>query len=332
MSNKILLLRLQITSIIAIVLIYIGSVWIKSYDQESRTRKLKLVTKEEELFENFIFKCDNERVGLSFNAKFGEHLRNLIITNNYANLTEFPAFVTAFSENHLGEGLRLIEHVAKYFPMKNLTVYDIGLSKENVENVRNKNHVLLKPFNFSAYPSYVKYLKQYRWKPLVIAQELLQHPAVLWMDSSVYWKKGNISELLIRIRNGEIFPWSILDFAEHSTFAATASGMIDFFNCSKEILYDMQLGANFMLVYRTPKIVRDVLKWWLLCALEEECMAPKGAELQCKFSATDKVKTYANCHRYDQSAINILLAKATTFRGYQNYYHKPSFARIARVS
>jgi hypothetical protein len=150
------------------------------------------------------------------------------------------------------------------------------------------------------------------------------------MDSSVYWKKGDISELLNRTRSGEISPWSILNFAGHSTFVATAPGMMDFFNCSKETLYDMQLGANFMLVYRTPEIVRDVLKWWLLCALEEECMAPKGAELQCKFSATDVVKTYANCNRFDQSAINILLAKATAFRGYQNYYHNPSFAWIAR--
>jgi hypothetical protein len=331
MSNKILLLRLQITLITAIGLIYIGSVWIKSYYQESRAGKLKLVTKEEELFENFLFKCDNERVGLSFNAKFGEHLRNLITINNYANLTEFPAFVTAFSENHLSEGLRLIEHVAKYFPMKKLTVYDIGLSKEDVENVRNKTHVLLKRFNFSAYPSYVKDLKQYRWKPLIIAQELLQHPAVMWMDGSVYWEKGNISELLIRTRNGEISPWSLMDNTRHSTFAATTPGMMDFFNCSKERLYDIQLSANFMLIYRTPEIVRNVLKWWLLCALEPECMAPKGAQLQCQFSAADLLKTYANCHRYDQSAINILLAKATAFRGYKNYYHNPNFARIVRV-
>jgi hypothetical protein len=330
MGNKKPLLLLQITLVVAIFLIYIGSVWIKSYDQESRARKLKLVPEEEELFENFIFKCDNERVGLSFSAKFGEYLLNLITINNYANLTEFPSFVTAFSNNHLGEGLRLIKHVAKYFPMKKLTVYDIGLSKEDVEIVRNKSNVLLKQFNFSAYPSYVKNLKQYRWKPLVIAQELLQHPAVLWMDSSVYWENGNIYEVLIRIRNGEISPWSFLEPCWHSTFAVTAPGMMDFFNCSKERLYDRQLAANFMLVYKTPEIVQNVLKWWLLCALEPECMGPKGGEVDCRFPA-DSYKTYANCHRYDQSAINILLAKATAFRGYQNYYHKPSFARVERV-
>jgi len=313
--------------LISVIVLY----WIKIYIVESRALKWKPVNKEEELLDNFVFECDDGRVGLPFNATLGEYLHKLLIVDNYANLTEFPAFVTAFSQNHLGEGQRLIELVKKYFPMEKLTVYDIGLSEEDVEKVLNKPHVLLKQFNFSAYPSYVKDLIQYRWKPLVIAQELLQHPAVLWMDSSTYWVKSNISEILNRTRNGELFPWSIMGYAGHSTFAATDPGMINFFNCSKEILYDTQFGANFMLVFRTPEIVRNVLKWWVLCALETECMGPKGAQLGCQFSDTDKFKTYAKCHRYDQSAINILLAKATGFRGYQNYYHKPSFAHTWRT-
>jgi hypothetical protein len=303
---------------------------------ESRALKWKPVNKEEELLDNFVFECDDGRVGLPFNATLGEYLHKLLIVDNYANLTEFPTFVTAFSQNHLSEGLRLIELVKKHFPMKKLTVYDIGLSEEVVEKVLNKPHVLLKQFNFSAYPSYVKDLIQYRWKPLVIAQELLQHPAVLWMDSSTYWVKSNISEILNWTRNGELFPWSLLigeplPWSGHSTFAVTDPGMINFFNCSKEILYDTQLGSGFMLVYRTPEIVRNVLKWWVLCALETECMGPKGAQLRCQFSNTDRFKTYAKCHRYDQSAINILLAKATGFRGYQNYYHKQRFAHTWRI-
>jgi hypothetical protein len=102
-----------------IVLFCIGSVWIKSYRVESRALKWKPVNKEEELLDNFVFECDDGRVGLPFNATLGEYLRKLLIVDNYANLTEFPAFVTAFSQNHLSEGLRLIELVKKYFPMEN---------------------------------------------------------------------------------------------------------------------------------------------------------------------------------------------------------------------
>lgn len=288
----------------------------------------------EEYREDFVFECDDGRKGLPFNATFSKYLKEFRLLpdykpKSYANLTEIPVFLTAFSDNHAHEGFELIAQIAKYFPTKKLILYDIGLKNEHVKTIQNKTHVLLKKFNFSAYPSDVQNLIEYRWKPLIIAQELVEHPALLWMDTSVYFEKGNISELLTRVKNNEIFPWTIMDIAGHSTFAATTKGMIDFLNCSNEILYDMQLSANFMLIYRTEKIIRNVLKWWVLCALEKECMAPKGAELYCSF-AKDRFKTYGKCHRYDQSAINILLAKGTEFRGYQNYFHNPSFARIYR--
>lgn len=170
--------------------------------------------------ENFVFECDNERMGLMFNANFSHYLQHfkLLIDHkpdSYATLAEFPVFVTAFSDNHIYEGERLITHMATYFPTKKLVVYDIGLSEAKREQIRQRNpHVLLKQFNFSAYPSYVGVLTEYRWKPLVIAEELLLHPAVVWMDSSVYWEHGNISELLIRIKNQSLFPWTIMEFTD----------------------------------------------------------------------------------------------------------------------
>ena len=47
-----------------------------------------------------------------------------------------------------------------------------------------------------------------------------------------------------------------------------------------------------------------MLKWWFLCAIEEGCIAPTR-ELVCKFRGR---REYAHCHRYEQSAFNILLA------------------------
>ena len=48
----------------------------------------------------------------------------------------------------------------------------------------------------------------------------------------------------------------------------------------------------------------SVIRWWFLCALEPACIAPT-TDLYCRFHGTEE---YAHCHRYDQSAINILLA------------------------
>jgi len=73
------------------------------------------------------------------------------------------------------------------------------------------------------------------------------------------------------------------------------------------------LGANSQLIYGTQKNRREVLYFWVLCALEKECMAPRGHKLYCGFGP-DRYNFYANCHRYDQSVVNMLLYWATGFQ------------------
>ena len=47
---------------------------------------------------------------------------------------------------------------------------------------------------------------------------------------------------------------------------------------------------------------------FVLCALEHQCISPIG-RTYCNFSQ-GRWKSYVNCHRYDQSVINILLSNA----------------------
>jgi len=51
-------------------------------------------------------------------------------------------------------------------------------------------------------------------------------------------------------------------------------------------------------------LYENVFRWWFLCALEQNCIAPT-TDLYCKFNGR---REYGKCHRYDQSALNILLA------------------------
>ncbi|KAK5983788.1 hypothetical protein GCK32_010964 [Trichostrongylus colubriformis] len=64
-------------------------------------------------------------------------------------------------------------------------------------------------------------------------------------------------------------------------------------------------GATFAFILRTEKTI-TILKWWVLCALEKDCMAPPGSQLYCKFGR-ERYTQYGDCHRYDQSVINLLL-------------------------
>ncbi|CAP25095.2 Protein CBG04378 [Caenorhabditis briggsae] len=72
----------------------------------------------------------------------------------------------------------------------------------------------------------------------------------------------------------------------------------------KAKMYD----AGFVFAVNTRQTMMNIVKWYFLCALEEDCMAPKSAVLGCQFVDDDRFRTYAGCHRYDQSIINLVLA------------------------
>ena len=65
-------------------------------------------------------------------------------------------------------------------------------------------------------------------------------------------------------------------------------------------------GAGVLMVYRTKRVMENLMKWWVTCALEKMCIAPTD-RLMCGTQG-DKSNIYVNCHRYDQSAMSILLA------------------------
>src|SRR5688572_20945909 len=62
--------------------------------------------------------------------------------------------------------------------------------------------------------------------------------------------------------------------------------------------------AGHIYVARTRDIYANIVRWWAACALVEPCIAPTMKRI-CKIRAAD---VFADCHRFDQSAFNILLA------------------------
>ena len=60
-----------------------------------------------------------------------------------------------------------------------------------------------------------------------------------------------------------------------------------------------------MCVYLFRQVFRHILWWWLRCAQDAGCLMPEYKR-GCKFQ--DRYKQYADCHRFDQSAINIIMS------------------------
>ena len=132
---------------------------------------------------------------------------------------------------------------------------------------------------------------------------LSEFPRVFWIDSSIRFKTQNLSLTLDEVFNSG----GILSFepGNHSNFETTHEGMYRFLPISaKAAANTMQCAANSIYIHRTEEIYKRIIFWWVLCALTEECIAPTR-QLYCNFKGKD---VWAGCHRFDQSALNILMA------------------------
>ncbi len=117
---------------------------------------------------------------------------------------------------------------------------------------------------------------------------------------SVLQRVKYLQGMYILIETGE---FEISTF--HSTYAVTAKEMYDFLPTNIEEQKQLkQLGTGAMIIFRTKHLWDNILKWAVLCSLQENCIAPI-MEKHCKLG-TDRYNTYAECHRFDQSLINIL--------------------------
>lgn len=95
------------------------------------------------------------------------------------------------------------------------------------------------------------------------------------------------------------------DSAGHSIFSATHHGMYKYLNPKIETMKALQMQAAYFLWIKRTSVQKSVLHWAVACALNPNCIAPNGHRLICNMKL---VKTYMNCHRYDQSLFTILLA------------------------
>jgi len=65
-----------------------------------------------------------------------------------------------------------------------------------------------------------------------------------------------------------------------------------------------QIEAGFVL-YHFDDVTKSVVDAWSACALNEKCIAPARAKIICNPGITRD----GSCHRFDQSALSIILRR-----------------------
>jgi hypothetical protein len=157
--------------------------------------------------------CDN--LNRTFSLQHLPILRklNLIIDDDndqidridriFLNSATSPVFVSAWSSQFQSRAIRLCASIMRYTAAVNdnnqrrLIVYNLGLTDAEMHSYRGDCPIAqFRAFNFSQYPTYVANLFEYRWKPLVIAEALVDFGAILWMDSSTVFRNNNSMQVV----------------------------------------------------------------------------------------------------------------------------------------
>ena len=132
-------------------------------------------------------------------------------------------------------------------------------------------------------------------------------------------------ELMSYHSTGVVF---YLDTTGHSIIAATQPGMLEYFPMMKEGAVKDMLQAGAVIYINKDEVQRHLMKWVVICAFKEDCIAPPGTTLFCGFNfPRDR---FGGCHRYDQSLQNILVSNAYNHEHEKYQYWSKDFAITAR--
>ena len=223
------------------------------------------------------------------------------------NVLDF-VFVMACSANHFKESKDCIATIQEQFPTHQVYYYDWGLKPAQVEELKTLCNVHYRPFNLNEYPA----SKHQFGRPLYqsakifcIMDTLIDHNGVFWLDASIRFLNRTIMNRIFSmvVKNGGFMFTST---TEHSSYAVTHPDMYKYLPTDLEVQKKLYQGVTYaVLMYKTKKVYDNILWWWFLCSLHAECMTPI-LNLLCHFKEDDNMLTYANCHRFDQSASNIL--------------------------
>ncbi|XP_071095238.1 uncharacterized protein [Haliotis cracherodii] len=218
--------------------------------------------------------------------------------------------VTGASSDHYYESQGLIHSVHQnVFPeLANLTLiyYDLGLKDWQRHELRKHCRCQIRTFPFALMPVRLQNLQCYTWKAFIIQAHIRSADVIIWADAAVRFLKSSIGPLLQEVETKGIIiedgtpRYSVADHAQKIMF--------DYFGektCHYAQVAEKQPG---FLVLKNERFVREViLKPWIACAMSPHCMCP--AHPETLIVCYTYIRKYNKCHRFDQAAMNIILAK-----------------------
>ncbi len=209
--------------------------------------------------------------------------------------------VSGASSNHYRSLLQFIASVYRHEPDVHLIIYDLDLTEQECENVRNvltnfQKSDFLK-FDYSKYPSYYNIhvnAGEYAWKSAIIYEVAMKYPEglILWCDAgnvlnssqAKVWNGLQINYIGSNETAGDIREW-------------THPKCLEFFNIPVDSYFLNYKNKNGAIIAfnNSSSIGKEFINEWYKCSATKECIAPEGS-------------SRLN-HRQDQAVLTVLYYK-----------------------
>lgn len=221
-------------------------------------------------------------------------------------MLNFPV-VGAISDNHVNEMLDMPSSIVKNMPERGILIYDLGLNARSQQTLTALCNVTVRGFRRDVHPDFLKGLHGMRWKPLILHSVMQEFGGVLYADASIRFKK-KINTIRYFSKGTGFIGFSPANVSPVSAF--THESTMNSLGMPRKDTAHQWLTIGGIQVWIDRRVVRETLmRQWLGCALSPKCMNPPGATpYGCNFGARYQ-GGFIGCHRYDQSAISVILQK-----------------------
>ncbi|ESO83692.1 hypothetical protein LOTGIDRAFT_236521 [Lottia gigantea] len=220
-----------------------------------------------------------------------------------------PFLVTAVTSAQFYQVQGLIRHIDQDLSkVQDLTfiIYDIGLTDKEYILVRDQCQCIVRKFRFGVYPEYFKRTENQAWRPIIVQEVLRERGSVILIEPTTRFKQPPMFSILRRPGNRQFYLW---DEPERSVIGYTFPPMFRYFEEQRCIFKDSHMiSTEIMVFYKSESTWHHLVKPWVICALNENCIAPEGARSNYCFHIRHPRTT--GCHSFDQSALSIIANRA----------------------
>lgn len=230
-----------------------------------------------------------------------------------------PSLVSAVEPGQAELGLGLVRSVQHFLPSTSVFLFDLGLGRyerELIQRYCNSSSCSLLQFDFNPWPSHVRELHLHAYRPLILQTILRDVGSLIWLDVDYRLTRSVITSWLDQAKEGGVVAWKQGEGRGTATTSLTHPRMFEFFPGTKyeDFAFQHMASSSVLLLVYTQDTHVHLMLPWLKCALTEACINPIGAQdTGCRFDKKPQYR-YSGCHRYDMSALNIVLGNMFKFQ------------------